>query len=412
MRILHLISQHPESTGSGFYVRNLIRQGAAAGHHNFLVAGISGDRIPEIPGIDRDACRYVRFGQGGLNFAIPGMSDVMPYASSRFADLTTDQLTAYEQAFAATISRAAREFAPDIVHSHHLWLASAVARRLLTTVPMVTSCHSTDLRQFEQCPHLRSRVHPLVLHIDRVLALSHDQEQKIREVHGIKRERLDIVGGGYDQELFVPGDKASAPPIHLLYAGKLSLAKGVDWLLRTFNDLPDHHLHLHLAGSGAGEETRHCLRLAEQGGQRVTVHGRIGQQELARLMGRCHLFVLPSFYEGLPLVLLEALAAGCRIIATDLPGCRELLAAAGSDLVTLVPLPPLPTIDRPAPQDWAGLRASLAAAINGMAARVRNAPSPALSEIAGITSRFTWQAVFGRIVRSYERAMAGSPGGL
>jgi glycosyltransferase involved in cell wall biosynthesis len=407
LKILHLISQHPESTGSGFYLQNIIQQAAASGHRNFLIAGITGDRIPEIPGIDRDFCRFVRFADGDLSFAIPGMSNVMPYPSSRFDTLTVGQLIAYERAFAEMILHAAREFSPNILHSHHLWLVSSVARRVLPDIPLVTSCHSTDLRQFVQCPHLRERVLPHCLKIDRVLALSHDQAGKIGEIYGIATERIDIVGGGYDNELFTPGIKAQAPPINLLYAGKLSLAKGVDWLLRTFTGLQDPRLHLHLAGSGAGEETRQCLHLAEKEGSRVTVHGRMNQQELARLLRSCHIFVLPSFYEGLPLVLLEALAAGCRIIATDLPGCRELLAGAGPDLVSFVNLPALSTIDQPHTKDWDILQTRLAAAITDMADRAHIAPSPSLAEISGITSEFSWQAVFKKILSSYEKAMVG-----
>ncbi len=406
MKILHLISQHPESTGSGFYLQNLIRQAAAAGHQNFLIAGMTGERIPRIPGIDPDHCSFVRFGEGELNFSVPGMSNVMPYPSSRFDALTTEQLAVYERVFAETIRLAAQEFSPDILHSHHLWLVSAVARRILPDIPMVTSCHSTDLRQFVMCPHLRQRVLPGCLKIDRVLALSRDQRDKIKEIFGIDDHRIDIVGGGYDKELFSPGEKPQPPPIHLLYAGKLSLAKGVDWLLRTYIGLGDLRLHLHLAGSGSGEESQLCLQLAEQAGGRVTMHGRINQQELARLMGLCHIFVLPSFYEGLPLVLLEALAAGCRIIATDLPGCRELLAKAGPDLVHFVNLPTLATIDRPDPNDWDILEIRLEAAIDDMAGRVWIAPRPEPRKISASTSAFGWQAVFARIISSYEKSMA------
>ena len=124
-------------------------------------------------------------------------------------------------------------------------------------------------------------------------------------------------------------------------------------------------------------------------------------------MGSCHIFVLPSFYEGLPLVLLEAVASGCRIIATDLPGCQELLAGAGPDLAAFVNLPVLLTIDRPDPKDLGILQTRLAAAVTGMADRVRIAPSPSLAEASRITSVSSWRAVFERILVSYEKAMAG-----
>lgn len=407
LKILHLISQHPESTGSGFYLRNIIRQAAAAGHQNFLIAGISGNQSPSLAGLDGNACRFVRFGSGQLDFTIPGMSDVMPYPSTRFNDLTADQLAAYDLVFAETIVHAAGDFSPDIIHSHHLWLVSSIARRVLPDIPMVTSCHSTDLRQFRRCPHLRERVLPECRKVERVLALSHDQAEQIGRLYSIPAERIDLVGGGYDNGLFVHSHKTTPPPIHLLYAGKLSFAKGVDWLLRTFIGLCEENLHLHLAGSGSGDEARMCLELAGQAGATVTVHGGIGQQELAELMGCCHIFILPSFYEGLPLVLLEALASGCRIITTDLPGCRELLAGAGSDLVTFIRLPAMTAIDRPDPKDWHILQAQLTAAITDMAGRVRLTPSPSAEELSRITSVSSWQAVFTRILRCYEKAMTG-----
>ncbi|MBV5332984.1 glycosyltransferase, partial [bacterium] len=49
-----------------------------------------------------------------------------------------------------------------------------------------------------------------------------------------------------------------------------------------------------------GGEEEECRALAAESGERVILHGRVSQQELAELLGRSHLFVLPSLYEGLP----------------------------------------------------------------------------------------------------------------
>ena len=404
MNILHVISQHPESTGSGIYLQNLMRQTAAAGHRNFLVAGVTADRIPQLEGIAEDCCRFVRFAGPDLDFAIPGMSDVMPYPSSRFSELSAESLLRYEQAFAAKISQAAGDFPVDLVHSHHLWLASAVTRRTLPGLPMVTSCHSTDLRQFIQCPHLKGMVVDDCRKIDRIVALSSGQAARIVGLYAIAPDRVDVAGIGFDKEIFTINNKREAGPVHLLYAGKLSYAKGVDWLLRVFGRLDEQAVHLHLAGSGSGEEARECLEMAARLGQRATVHGPLSQQELAGLMRRCHIFVLPSFYEGLPMVLLEALASGCRLVTTDLPGCLELLENAGPDLVEFVALPPLGTIDRPDARDWDLLDSKLQAALSAMTRRVASAPSPRYEEIATITERSSWKTVFGKIAETYDRA--------
>jgi glycosyltransferase involved in cell wall biosynthesis len=405
MKILHIISQHPESTGSGIYLQNIIRQAAAAGHENFLIAGITGNRRPILDCLDKKFCRYVSFEGTDLEFTIPGMSDVMPYPSSRFGELTANQLIDYELAFAETIRRAAIEFLPDIIHSHHLWLVSSVARKVIADIPMVTSCHSTDLRQSIQCPQLHEKVLSQCLEIDRVLALSHDQQKTIHNLHGIDRNRIDIVGGGYDNNLFTFQKKDKPEPVQLLYAGKLSFAKGVDWLLRAFLSLNDQNLHLHLAGSGSGSETEKCLELAKSAGPAITIHGRISQQELAGLMGRCHIFILPSFFEGLPLVLLEALASGCRIVTTDLPCCLELLREAGQDTAEFIRLPTQKKIDRPNPEDLDELQIKLSQSITSMADRVRKSTSPSPEEIRRITSIYDWDSVFQRIFAAYEKAI-------
>jgi glycosyltransferase involved in cell wall biosynthesis len=402
MKILHLISQHPESTGSGFYIRNIIRHAGGAGHQNFLIAGISGDMQPELDCIDTVSCRFVSFDRGTLDFTIPGMSDVMPYPSTVFGSLSSAQLDAYELEFQEVIQAAVLDFSPDIIHSHHLWLASAVARRCFPDIPMVTSCHSTDLRQFVQCEHLRGRVLPHCREIDRVLALGRDQADNIRQIYGIPEDRINIVGGGFDETLFTVGLKDGPSPVQLLYAGKLSFAKGVDVLLRAFQGMDNGDFHLHLAGSGSGEEERHCLELAEKSRGSVTVHGRLSQQELALLMGKCHIFVLPSFYEGLPLVLLEAMACGCRIVATDLTGCRELLAEAAADLVEFVRLPELQQVDRPRPEDEQLIEKRLIEAVRAMQARVATAATPDREAIERVISRFSWEMVFNRINKAYE----------
>jgi len=405
MKILHIISQHPESTGSGIYLQNIIRQATAAGHQNFLVAGISGNKLPQLDCIKTQFCHFVHFERGVLNYTIPGMSDIMPYPSSIFGKLSPAQIDSYEREFGKATELVVSDFSPDIIHSHHLWLVSAVARKLFPTIPMVTSCHSTDLRQFLQCPHLRNNVLPHCQKIDRVLALSDDQADNIRQLYSIPSQHIDLVGGGFDETIFTVQPKDNSTQVQILYAGKLSFAKGVDVLLKAIQSLDRAGIHLHLAGSGTGEEGNYCLELVEKAGAMVTVHGRISQQELALLMGKCHIFILPSFYEGLPLVLIEALASGCRIITTDLTGCQELLGNSEPDLVEFIKLPVMQQIDRPQPEDLPIIEMRLRKALHSMVAKVRKSPSPALGDIQKITSTYGWDVVFRKINLAYEKVL-------
>ena len=69
------------------------------------------------------------------------------------------------------------------------------------------------------------------------------------------------------------------------------------------------------------------------------------QEKLAELFRRSHLLILPSFYEGLALVLLEALACGCRLVSTNFPGLEEVLGELPGSYCRLVDLPRLKSLD-------------------------------------------------------------------
>lgn len=409
IRILHLLSQRPDSTGSGIYLQAMLSSAAERGHTNFLVAGVQADWPVDLEGIAVENRRFVRFGSGAspgdMSDLIPGMSDVMPYKSRRFCDLDPEAIEAYEKCFEERIQGAVSHFRPDLIHSHHLWLVTALARRLYPDIPMLTSCHGSDLRQFQNCPHLRERVLDC-RELDAVLALSRAQKREIEALYGIDPERVHVVGAGYNDKRFRLGAKAAPDPVRILYAGKLSRAKGVPWLLRVLGRIEDPDWHLDLVGGGSGREKEECLQLAQTLGERVTAHGAVSQARLADLMRRAHLFVLPSFFEGLPLVVLEALACGCRVVSTALPGVVELLGALDNEAIRLVALPRLHGIDQPHPDDSVSFESALEAALADQIRAAHQSLPMDTIPIAACLKAFSWPQVFNRVEATYVRLTA------
>jgi glycosyltransferase involved in cell wall biosynthesis len=292
-------------------------------------------------------------------------------------------------------------FKPDIIHSHHLWIASSLTRRLFPHIPMVTSCHGSDLRQFQNCPNLRETVLSGCRKIDVVIALSQAQKKEIIRLYNLASYRIIVAGAGYNDSLFYFDTKPASDPVQLVYAGKLSNAKGVPWMLRALQSIQSPAWLLHLLGSGTGGENRTCMAMAGKLAEKVRIHGAVPQESLAEILRSAHILVLPSFYEGLPLVVLEGLACGCRIVATDLPGTSEILGNAEADFITLVKTPRLRNIDQPFPQDESLFEQNLKDAIQRQIKAASGCAQIDLTPVQDKLDAFTWTGVFKKVRDAY-----------
>jgi len=406
MKILHLLSQKPEATGSGMTVRALIGEASRAGHENFLLAGVDCmEPLPEIPHISSACCTYVGFGGGDLPYDIVGMSDVMPYRSHRFSCLSEDELSMYKECFSRQLRKAVADFRPDIIHSNHLWIMTGIARREFPGIPTVATCHGTDIRQYHLCPDLRETVVEGCSALDAVFVLTDLHREEVRSIYGIAENRIHVTGTGYDDRLFTPGRKSVEGPLEIVYAGKLSRAKGVIYPLEALKDIEADYI-LHLAGAGTGAEEEEIRAKAAQVGDNVRFHGPLPHGGLASLMGSSHIFTLPSLYEGFPLVVLEALASRCLTVATALPSLREIFSdGSWQNYVRLVPPPLMMGPDTPCDSAVPGFIAAVREALlcqMEKAGRHRSAAVQAHDpDLTGLLARYRWCNVFARMERVY-----------
>ncbi len=166
----------------------------------------------------------------------------------------------------------------------------------------------------------------------RVIAVSEDEARTIRESGVVPAERLRVVENGLDGRAFAAalplsraqlGFREDAPL--LFTAGLLNLAKGQDLLLEALAAPGLERVQLALAGEG---ELRPQLET-----RAVALGGRVRllgfRPDMPALMATCDVYVLPSRWEGLPYVLLEAMAGARPFLATPVDGARELARRGG-----------------------------------------------------------------------------------
>jgi glycosyltransferase involved in cell wall biosynthesis len=408
-KILHLLSQQPGKTGSGVALLALVRHGAAAGHRQRAIVGLPGpEPPPDIAPLAAADIFPVRFDRSPVPFAIPGMSDIMPYKSTRFSSFTPEMLDGYLQAFASQLANATRDFRPDLIQSHHLWLLTALARVLFPETPLCVYSHGTELRQLQTAAWLAPWVIPACRAVDMVFALHAENRADIMNAYGIPEARIRIVGAGFREDLFTPG-AAGAPAagreeLVIAYAGKISAPKGVPWLIdamRRVKAPEGMRVKLLLAGS-SGDAGAEVIRRQAADLDPVVFLGALSQEELAAVLQTADVFVLPSFFEGLPLVVVESLACGCRVVMTDLPGVDSWMPdeLSANGCVERVSLPRLIGPDTPVADDLPRFVEELAAALNRQLAR--SLAWGRASDAACRLAPMSWKGVFEKIQAGYR----------
>lgn len=350
MRILQMISQYPGKTGSGTYLQAILKHGNLEGHEMGLVAGFS--HTSEVSEMKIPNLFSVVFNTELLPFPIPGMSDTMPYPSTKYSEMNEVMFTAWVNAFTAVIMNAVDSFKPDMIISHHLWILTALVKKLYPKLPLIAICHGTDLVQFSKAPVFRDYVVSGCKELKVVFALNDIQRKTINSYYEIPIEHIKTIGGGYDSDIFF---KSPVKPHHknvkIIYAGKLSFSKGVPSLIRAFEKLQarNKNIELLLAGTGCGYEEEQIKKQIIEASANIKLLGQVPHGKLGEVFRECDIFVLPSFYEGLSLVTIEALACGLGVVATDNEGLKNLLGDRinTSGIIEYVKLPPMEKIDTP-----------------------------------------------------------------
>ena len=342
-RLLIVLGQKPGMTGSGVLVQEMWNEAARRGDRQHVIcAGYPGDDYQSEFGTDHSIVSFSNERLSGeLPFPIPGMSDVMPYKSLRYRDLSEAQALQYVASFRKRLEQLIQTFRPDIVLVHHLWLLSNLVSACGRT-PCVVNVHGTGLKLTKTAPQHRHWVEREVHRIAHFLSVSRDIAADARAEYEIPEHKMSVLGNGYNPERFrLDGPVETCRHPVVLCTGKFVAWKGFRYIIRACSGI-SRRFRLVILGTGPPHEHDALVREAESAGvaEQVLLPGHLPQEQVARWMRRADVFVLPSVYEPFGLVLLEAMACGCPIIASAAGGPRDIVSP---DLIKAQ----LATSDRP-----------------------------------------------------------------
>lgn len=395
MKILSVTAQKPDSTGSGVYLTELVKEFHKSGIEQQILCGVTRGDIVEFP--EGIAVHKVYYKSEELPYPVLGMSDEMPYESTRYCDMTEEMTEEFRLAFGEKVRSVVHKFDPDVILCHHMYYLAALIRELFPEKKMAVLSHGSDLRQIQKNPWQRDYIVKQMCKMDFLLALHEKQKEEICRIFHCDKQHVIVVGTGYNRDLFriLPELQKDSDVTRLIFAGKISEKKGIMSLIRALDRIPhvkeDYQLAL-AGGAGNEREYKEICFLAKESACEVEFLGKLPQTELVQELNRSDVFVLPSFFEGLPLVLMEAMACGLNVVCTELPGIREWLDAnVPNHGVILVKPPKMEDTDEPVKEELPEFELRLAEAIQIATAQ----PKPEMEAVM----RNSWKALCERLLQ-------------
>lgn len=177
------------------------------------------------------------------------------------------------------------------------------------------------------------RVHrPLLEKATRVICDSHSVKEHVVSDYPSVKSKIEVIYNGVDVDKFRDIDASALQKKYelesgqqcILYVGRLSPEKGVDVLLRSIKYL-DKSPTVIIVGDGNQRNKLEKVANSEKCGSDIIFTGQVDHELVPKYYTLADLTVLPSYYDSLPFTLLESLAAGTPVVATNVGGVPEIV---------------------------------------------------------------------------------------
>jgi glycosyltransferase involved in cell wall biosynthesis len=230
------------------------------------------------------------------------------------------------------VAREARKRRIDVFHTHNsLALFDGFAAARMTGVR--GHVHTDHARNFPDKRRYMIAEHITSYFLDQIVAVSDHTKENLVNYEKISPSKIIVIvngidGGRFEQPIDVAKKRrelgvTSGPVIGL--AARLTEQKGVIYLLQAVVELRKQFPGLQVVIAGSGDQEENLKRTAGELGVESNVRFLGVRLDIPELVRAFDVYVIPSIWEGLPMALLEAFAAGCPVVAADVGGVGKVI---------------------------------------------------------------------------------------
>ncbi|CDG64832.1 group 1 glycosyl transferase [Methanobacterium sp. MB1] len=222
-----------------------------------------------------------------------------------------------------------RRYQIDLIHAHFLLPPGLIAVYIGSWMNKKTAvtAHGSDLMIQAKNPLLKRFIQSVLKKTDYVMVVNNDLKDKVLNM-GINPEKVYVTPNAIDTERFnpqktelPPGIKMSSDKPTLLFVGNLVYQKGVEYLLEA-KKLMKTDVELLIVGDGP-LRSKLEKKVRDEKISDVVFTG--ARRDVEKIMPSASVFVLPSISEGFPITILEAMASGLPVVATNVGGIKEVM---------------------------------------------------------------------------------------
>jgi glycosyltransferase involved in cell wall biosynthesis len=237
-----------------------------------------------------------------------------------------------------TVQRLQREEDFDLIDAHFVYPDGAAAIFLGAWLgkPVTVTARGTDINEFPQYRVPRAWIRWVLSHADALITVSTALRDAMLKL-GAAPERISVLRNGVDLSLFSPaGREAARAELNLrsptlLSVGHLIPDKGHHFVIEALARLPG--VQLVIVGEGPMRSDLQAMAKRLGVAERIIWRGTLPQQQLARHYAAADATVLASRLEGMPNVLLESIACGSPVIATNVGGAGEVVSSPAAGVL-------------------------------------------------------------------------------